>query len=170
MCDCVSSLVMDWARSESKLWKSSPSLAQAYLVHFQKSEPWRASDFYYVQWCSYQKLQEAIFMLNTVKQSKNKWVCTKPRLGLGSDPTLLELLLLGRAGGVRNSSFHTLMGTALFKIGSDDNWGMTQAPQLIRTKISRTKRDNCEGQSGHWKSRLWTRSLKYTISIEWNVQ
>ena len=62
------------------------------------------------------------------------------------------------------------MGTALFKIGSDDNWGMTQAPQLIRTKISRTKRDNSEGQSGHWKSRLRTRSLNYTTTIEWNVQ
>ena len=37
------------------------------------------------------------------------------------------------------------MGTALFKIGNDDNWGMTQAPQLIRTKISRTKRDNRKG-------------------------
>ena len=91
----------------------------------------------------------------------------KPRSVLSSDPTLLELLTtFGASGWGKKFELSHSDGNSSFKIGSDDNWGMTQAPQLIRTKISRTKRDNSEGQSGHWKSRLQTRSLIYSTNIE----
>ena len=72
----------------------------------------------------------------------------KLRSVLSSDPTLLELLTFGASGWGKKFELSHSDGNSSFKIGSDDNWGMTQAPQLIRTKISRTKRDNSEGHRG----------------------
>ena len=65
----------------------------------------------------------------------------KLRFVLSSDPTLLELLTFGASEWGKKFELSHSDGNSSFKIGSDDNWGMTQAPQLIRTKISRTKRD-----------------------------